>query len=140
MEKDLYTLLLKSFDAELKPKERQQLEEGLRLDAGLLEEKHKLEKIRTLLAEKEDDFSPFFETRVMGRIEGLAMNGWAGNLFTERLSFVFRRVALLSLGIMLALVITSWIREGSLSLETMTGISELRNDGASTFLLYGLNE
>ena len=140
MKKDLYRLLLRSLDTELGPKDRKRLDEALEADPGLREEKVRLQRIRSLLAKKEEDFEPYFETRVMGRIEGLEAGSWTGSLFTERLSFVFRRVVLVSIGILLALVISTWVREGNLRLESIAGLNELKTEEASTFLLYGINE
>jgi len=122
MNKELYQLLLQSLDGSLTPEEQKRLDEGLRNHEALRQEKVVLERIREELGDTKYHFDPFFAGKVMNRIEQMEKgtqswgNGWIA---------AFRQVALPGLAVLILLLVVTWLTEGSISLEAMTGISDL---------------
>ncbi len=122
MNKELYQLLLQSLDQSLTLAEQKRLDEGLHTAENLRQEKVELERIRQELGDVKYHFDPFFAGKVMNRIEQMEKgtqsrgNGWI---------VAFRQVALPGLAVLILLLIVTWLSEGSISLEAMTGISDL---------------
>jgi hypothetical protein len=130
MNNEIYRLMIESLDRSLSEDELQLLRQAMANDANLQAEMKKMETLRRLLSERELDFEPFFETRVMAGITGVR------DLFSDQLFFVFRRLALASLFLVLVLLAGTWWQYGSLSINAISGLSELNQDNAGSILLY----
>jgi len=131
MKQDMYDLLIRSFDGNLSREEQSLLEEALRSDQDLRREKQRLAEVRSLIGSQEYEFAPFFATRVMAGIESV------NELFSEKLFYVFRRMAVVSLVIVAGLLVGTYLQDGTVTLSTLTGISDLAGGGAESLLLYG---
>ena len=94
MNREMYELLLRSFDDELSSKERKVLQEALTQSEELRAEKVRIEQLRRQLAEAgRASFKPFFAERVVNRIRGLEER--VQQDFFEALSYFFKRVVVL---------------------------------------------
>jgi len=104
MSNKAYRLLLKSFDADLSPKEKKQLDTALQESKSLRLEKEQLMLIRQKLNHiSHPGFRPYFADRVMSQIQS-SKNQYRYDLFFESLKTAFRPLAisvtLLILGLM----------------------------------------
>ena len=70
MNKDLQNLLYRSLDSALTTEERKKLDQALKANNELREEKHLLENMRLMIGKgAEQKFKPFFSARVMQKIK-----------------------------------------------------------------------
>jgi len=122
MKKELYDLLLRSFDEELSAHDRQRLDRALEQSAQLREEQLAIKEMRTVLHQQHFAFQPFFVGKVMTQIETLAQ---ADPFAPYHWTNAFRRVAIPGLVVLIAMLMFTWFSEGSINLETMMGISDI---------------
>lgn len=93
-------LLQRALDGDLTPEERQRLAALLEESPELGHELKRRGRLWTLVKEnKEDSFGPFFATRVMARVSA----GTADDAFAQALAWVFRRVAVVAMLLIVAL-------------------------------------
>ena len=114
-----YALLLASFDRKLTSKEQATLDQGLTDFTGLQAEKTDLEQLRAMVGEQTYAFKPFFAGRVMHKIEVR----------------IFPKVAMSGLAIIILLLASTYLIEGSFSLDTLLGISEVATEDADYYLI-----
>ncbi|HAS41890.1 MAG TPA: hypothetical protein DCS93_15525 [Microscillaceae bacterium] len=129
-----YELLLASFDRELTEAETAMLEQGLADFAELRAEKADLEKLRTLVGEQTHAFKPFFAGRVMHKIENLQQRSKEKGL-TGWMVRIFPKVAVSGLAVIILLMASTYLVEGSFSLDTLLGISEVAAEDADYYLI-----
>ncbi len=128
-----YALLLASFDRKLTSKEQATLDQGLTDFTGLQAEKTDLEQLRAMVGEQTYAFKPFFAGRVMHKIEHLqhsrekGLSGWMVRIFPK--------VAMSGLAIIILLLASTYLIEGSFSLDTLLGISEVATEDADYYLI-----
>lgn len=119
-------ILLKSFDAELTPQEQKLLDEALQNSAELRQEKRELEQMRNLLTGQEASFESGFADRVMDRLQTEKVTSSK----TIEMYSIFKRVAMVGIAAIIALLITIYYIDGSLTLDAVLGISGYSPDGA----------
>jgi len=103
--KKIVRLLYRSFDTELKEKEKRLLEKALAESEDLRREKELIQKQRRSLAENTaQSFRPQFAGRVMARIAGLEKEARSAESFYEALKVSFRRFAIAGAVVVLALL------------------------------------
>ena len=122
---EMLELLLKSRQTQLSPEEANRLQKALDEREDLRIAKENLEMLDQIKGEKDLAFRPFFSGRVMHRINQLNEQNPD---FVSSLIFAFKRLALPAFAIMLALVVMTLVNEQSLSLESITGLSEISVD------------
>jgi hypothetical protein len=127
MDKENLLLLKASFDRELSEAENEKLENALRNDRDLQEEAKTLQKLRDLMEEDDNGFSPFFTEKVMNRIEMLENNGFG---------FAFSRIAIPGLVAAVILLLISFWGGQSFSFDALMGIENLQPEYFTDFLLY----
>lgn len=124
-ERKLEELLYKSFDAALTESEAKLLKVGLENSPKLLDEYNRLAEIRSLTAQSAHTvFKPFFEDRVISRIEQLNReeNGITG--LANSLVFSFKQIGLTAL-ILFVLLFAYNINSGnSRSLKVILGMED----------------
>ncbi len=119
-------ILLKSFDAELTVQERKLLDDALQHSEELRKEKQEIEQIRNLLAGRGASFESGFAIRVTDRLEAET----AKSPKIIEMYSVFKRVALVGIAAIIALLITIYYIDGSLTPDAVLGISSYSPDGA----------
>ncbi|NOX85421.1 MAG: hypothetical protein GXO86_05585 [Chlorobi bacterium] len=124
--KKIKEILLKSFDAELTPQERKLLDEALQNSEELRKEKRELEQMRGMFAGQEASFDTGFADRVMEHLEAETVNPPK----TVEMYSVFKRVAFVGIAAIIALLITIYYIDGTLTLDAVLGISGYSPDGA----------
>jgi len=129
-----YELLLDSFDRELAEDEKVLLEQGLADFAELRAEKADLEKLRTLVGQQTHQFKPFFAGRVMHKIESLQQRSKEKGV-TGWMVRIFPKVAVSGLAVIILLMTSTYLVEGSFSLDTLLGISEVAAEDADYYLI-----
>lgn len=119
-------ILLKSFDAELTPQERKMLDGALQRSEDLRKEKQEIGQMRNLLAGQEASFESGFADRVMDRLKKEP----TVSPRTIEMYSIFKRVAIVGIAAIIALLITIYYIDGSLTLNAVLGISGYSPDGA----------
>jgi anti-sigma factor RsiW len=93
-------LLQRKLDGELTAEEKERLAALLDESPGLRQELKRRERLWTLVkANREDSFGPFFASRVMARVSA----GTAEDSFAQALAWIFRRVAVVAILLIVAL-------------------------------------
>lgn len=134
MDQALYNLLVASFDRDLSDKEQAALNQGLETSEELRKEQAALQNIRKLTASHSPEFAPFFSGRVMHKIESLQKHP-KEQVLTKWLSKMFPKVAVSGVAIILLFLASTYFMEGSFSLDTLLGISEVAAEDADYFLI-----
>ena len=124
-------ILLKSFDEELTPQEQKLLDEALQNSEALRQEKLEFEQMRKMLGSQESSFKSGFADRVMERLEEEP----ATPSKTVEMFSIFKRVAIVGIAAIIALLITIYYIDGSLTLDAVLGISGYSPDGAELSVL-----
>ncbi|MDZ7261789.1 MAG: hypothetical protein ONB05_06765 [candidate division KSB1 bacterium] len=126
MNKKILDLLYRSFDSKLTKEEQQKLEKALAQSKELQEERARITKMRDVLSSSPAPaFKPFFVERVMRRIWLLAEKEKRQEIFFESLLYLFRRVALAGLLVLLALLSFNWIKSEQVSLSSALALPEI---------------
>ncbi|MBN2637976.1 MAG: hypothetical protein JXR65_02675 [Bacteroidales bacterium] len=121
--KKLKKLLYKSFDLELGDQEHKFLTNALATNKKLSEEKEFVSRLRNQLAEHPTTFSTNFEHNLMIKLnESLSLQ----KIFTIKPTF--RAVALSGVAAIIALLISVYFIDGSLSLDSLMGINGYNTD------------
>ncbi|RLD36906.1 MAG: hypothetical protein DRI89_15745 [Bacteroidetes bacterium] len=122
---DLKKLLLRSYDDELSPVEKEALEKGLLESPELRDEKAAIESIRKTLGNFSPEFEAGFSDRLMQKLE-TNESKTALPIYT-----VFKRVALSGAAAIIAMLISIYYTDGSLSLDALYGLYEYAPDEAA---------
>ncbi|EAY29268.1 hypothetical protein [Microscilla marina] len=134
MDQTLYNLLVASFDRDLSDEEQTALNQGLERSEDLRREKIALQNLRKLTAAQSPEFAPFFAGRVMHKIDTLQTQPKEPAL-AKWLTKMFPKVALSGMAVIVLLIINTYFMEGSFSLDTLLGISEVAAEDADYFLM-----
>ncbi|MEM7656919.1 MAG: hypothetical protein AAF399_12375 [Bacteroidota bacterium] len=121
----LYPLLLRSLDAPLSSEEQQRLDQALAEDAELAKLRTQLLEMREWVSEPGFQFAPFFAAKVLHKLspEAIQESGW-----WQDLVYAFQRVSVPAMALMLILFAMLAFAEQSLSLDAITGLSDLSMD------------
>ena len=114
-------LLVRSLDGSLTKEEEGELSEALRHSADLRKEREAFLAIREQLANQEFAFKPFFSSKVLQQLAREQARGFEVLLWNR----AFRRILVPGLAIVLLLLLGTWLSEGSLSLDSITGINQI---------------
>ena len=118
-------LLARSLDHELDPKEQIELKHALDNTPGLKETQKELLNNRDMLANQQFAFQPFFASKVMQKIQETARSG---KEFFSDMYYAFLRISIPALAACIVLFLMIWYNEGNLTVETLTGVSNLSFD------------
>ncbi|MBU0983557.1 MAG: hypothetical protein KKA42_06780 [candidate division Zixibacteria bacterium] len=121
MRDDLRELLYRSFDGDLTPDERRQLDDALARDGELRSERDRVARMRKSLADGAEGFRPFFAERVMHRLKGDTETNPGLEQIFEWLQLVVRRVAITGAVALVALVAYNLSTSDELSLAAAIG-------------------
>jgi anti-sigma factor RsiW len=125
MEERILELLHRSFDGELGPAERKELESALARSAELRRERDELLAVRgAVKSSAADSFSPFFAERVIRAVREEREGEAEGARFFESLLGTFRRVALVAAAIAAFLLVYNMNQGGSVSVAAAFGAEE----------------
>ncbi len=132
----LNNLLLRSFDEDLRPQERETLEMALADSEELRDEKRKLEEMRKIVSSNQYSFSPGFKEKVMSKVyeekEPLILRPE----FNRSLFTVFKRVALTGVAAIIILFLSIYLTDGSFTFNSLTGGDPYSDDNLVSYLLY----
>ena len=124
MEK-LKKLLLRSYDDELNPSEKEVLEKGIAESQELRDEQAAIETMRKTLGNFSPEFEAGFSDRVIQKLE---ITKFKTSL---PIYSVFKRVALSGAAAIIAMLISIYYTDGSLSLDALYGLYEYAPDEAA---------
>ncbi len=136
IEKELYELLVRSFDDELNSGEKRKLEKALASSGELRSEKKKIQTMRKIIASKQYSFNPGFKNRIMVRIEEEKKSFILKSDFNRTLFSVFKRVALTGVAAIIILLLSIYLSDYSFSLDSFTGGDPYSDDNLVSYLLY----
>ncbi len=116
-------LLYRSFDLDLDETDREELQHALENSEELRQEKLQAEARRELISRSAEGifFNPFFEEKVMNRIDTYARNESSSDIFFNSLMVVFKRLALAAA--VLCIIIISYNLLTDESLKTVDELS-----------------
>lgn len=136
IQKELYELLLRSFDEELNSSDTEKLELSLSGSAELREEKRKLLEMRRIVSSKQYSFSSGFQEKVMTKVyeekEPLILRPE----FNRSLFTVFKRVALTGVAAIVILFLSIYLSDDSFTFNSLTGGEPYSDDNLVSYLLY----
>lgn len=136
IQKELYELLLRSFDEELNLSDTEKLELGLSGSAELREEKRKLLEMRRIVSSKQYSFSSGFQEKLMNKVyeekEPLILRPE----FNRSLFTVFKRVALTGVAAIIILFLSIYLTDDSFTFNSLTGGEPYSDDNLVSYLLY----
>ena len=122
---DLKKLLLRSYDDELSLREKETLEKGLLESQELRDEKTTIESMRKMFGNVSPEFEAGFSNRVMQKLETVKSKT------SLPIYSIFKRVALSGAAAIVALLISIYYTDGSLSLDALYGLYEYAPDEAA---------
>ena len=124
--KKILKLLYRSFDAELKEKEKRLLEQALEKSEGLRKEKELIMERRQAIAESaSQSFRAQFADRVMARIAGIDQEESSMESFYEGLKIAFKRLAIIGAVAVLALIFFNLIKGDIIPVEEVFFASDM---------------
>ena len=133
---EINNLLLRSFDEDLKPGEKEKLEIALADSGELREEKRKIEEMRKIISSHQYSFSPGFQEKVMTKVyeekEPLILRPE----FNRSLFTVFKRVALTGVAAIIILFLSIYLTDDSFKFNSLTGGDPYSDDNLVSYLLY----
>ena len=118
--KTVKELLVRSFDEQLLPEEQKKLNEALTQSEELRQEMKEIKELRDLIGGFSPSFEPGFSQAVLVKIEHTEQNSSLSNLFKK---FAFGGVAAI-----IALLVSVYLTDGNLSVDSLLGLSDLSTD------------
>lgn len=131
MKRKMLLLMQKSLDNELNSDEYQEFQHALKEKPELSAELEETRKLNHLLSQQQYSFGDFFAEKVLRKIESFEQTNTG-----QAMIYAFYRIALPGLVAAMILVMISLINNGSLSLDSISGLAELNPDYLSDFLLF----
>ena len=122
---NLKKLLLRSYDDELNPSEKEVLEKGIAESQELRDEQAAIETMRKTLGNFSPEFEAGFSDRVIQKLE-ITKSKTSLPIYS-----VFKRVALSGAAAIIAMLISIYYTDGSLSLDALYGLYEYAPDEAA---------
>jgi hypothetical protein len=138
MIKKLRKLLLMSFDNNLTYKEQEELKKGCEDFPELVKEKEELSSLMNVLQKRTYSFQQGFSNKIMREIESLSSLTTQNprEYFEAQLILLFRWVAPVGTAAIILFLITVYLTQGSISVNTITGIENLSFNDAITLSFY----
>jgi len=125
MEERILELLYRSFDGELDPDEKAELDSALAASPELRRERDELLAMRgAVKSSAAESFGPFFAERVVRRITEERQREGGGAGFFESLQYAFRRVALVAAAVAAFLLIYNLNQGSGISVAAAFGAQE----------------
>lgn len=126
MNKKLEKLLYKELDGTLNSVEQLKLDKALKSDAAFQAERKELLNLREMVAScKEPEFKPFFETRLMQKLNNSASEFGFQELFIETLASQFRKILVPAMVIILVIVSYNLGTADVISFDSVFGIPDI---------------
>ena len=132
MNKKITKLLIRSFDKDLSPDKKMLLSKNLKSDKELQNQKHELNKVRELIKKQDYQFKPFFETRVMSKIDSIKNE----IDFISSLFFVYKKIVVFGVSAAFILLIIFYLTGSPLSFNNLFGTKYMNTDNLSAFLMF----
>ena len=132
MNKKIKKLLIRSFDDDLPPDKNKLLNKNLQSDKELQNQKHELNKVRELIKKQDYQFKPFFETRVMSKIDNIKNE----IDFISSLFFVYKKIMVFGLSAAFILLVIFYLTGSPLSFDNLFGTKYMNIDNLSAFLIF----
>jgi len=138
MIKKLRILLLKSFDNNLSQKEKDELQKGFADFPELVQEKEDISLLRDVLQKRTYSFQQGFSNKILREIESLSSSTVQNprEYFETQLILLFRWVVPVGTAAIILFLITVYLTQGSISVNTITGIENLSFSDAITLSFY----
>jgi hypothetical protein len=138
MIKKLRILLLKSFDNTLSQKEKDELQKGFADFPELVQEKEDISLLRDVLQKRTYSFQQGFSNKILREIESLSSSTVQNprEYFETQLILLFRWVVPVGTAAIILFLITVYLTQGSISVNTITGIENLSFSDAITLSFY----
>jgi len=127
MDNQLLDLLIESFDRDLNPDEKKNLNQALATNAELRAEKDRLLKMRIIFSSSKIGKDEGFVDRVMNMLD---QEKQLIDNFSSRIVTLFPRVAAACIILITALLVSVYMTQGSISLDTLMGLNDLSFDDA----------
>jgi len=131
MKRKTLLLMQKSLGDMLSEDEFQELQEAIKINPEMSRELQEIRKLSQLLTTQQYSFGDLFAEKIIRKIEMLEQTT-AG----QAMIFAFNRIALPGLVAAMILVMISLINNGSLSLDSISGVADLNPGYLSDFLLF----
>ena len=132
MNHNILKLLIRSFDKDLSTDKKVLLDKNLRNDKELINLKKELNKTRELIQEQDYQFKPFFETRVMSKIENLKNE----IDFISSMYGFYKKVVTIGFAVAVILMITFYFTGTPLSFGNIFGTKYMNTENLSAFLMF----
>lgn len=123
--KDLKKLLLRSYDDDLSASEKQRLEDGLANSEELRAERAEIESVRKIFGEYDPRFDSDFSDRILQKIEDHDSD-LSPSFYT-----IVKGIAISGFAAIIALLISIYFIDGSLSIDAIYGVSDYAPDEAA---------
>jgi hypothetical protein len=124
-------LLLKSYDAPVSAREREELSRQMQNDPTFRRQSDQYVKIRELMLRPEpDSFGPFFAERIVNQLKQRV------NEIDYLIFFFFKKYQVLALGVLVALLITNLLLTDQLSLKSLFGVEQETTEDIFSIDLY----
>ncbi len=128
---EINNLLLRSFDEDLKPGEKEKLEMALADSDELRKERDKLLNLRKLVSSASYSFDPGFKDKVMKRVEGEKGSILLRPDFNLALYSGFKKLAITGVAAIILMLLSIYITEGS-----FTGNDLTSDDNLISYFIY----
>ena len=124
-------LLLKSYDAPVSAREREELSIQMQNDPILRRQSDQYVKIRELMLRTDpDSFGPFFAERIVNQLKHRV------NEIDYLIFFFFKKYQVLALGVLVALLVTNLLLTDQLSLKALFGVEQETTEEVFSIDLY----
>lgn len=124
-------LLLKSYDAAVSAREREELSMQMQNDPTLRRQSDQYVKIREMMLRTEpDSFGPFFAERIVNQLKQRV------NEIDYLIFFFFKKYQVLALGVLVALLVTNLLLTDQLSLKALFGVEQETTEEVLSIDLY----
>lgn len=133
---EINDLLIRSINEKLTAEEDKKLQDALKKSAELRDEKAKLIKVKELISSRSHKFSDGFHSRVMQAVSEEKKGRVLSVNFGRNLTSMFNRVAVAGVAVIILLVISLYLSQGSLDVNTITGVEPVSQDNLVSVLLY----
>ncbi|MBE9468656.1 MAG: hypothetical protein IMY72_10120 [Bacteroidetes bacterium] len=132
MKHNILKLLIRSFDKNLSIDKKQLLNKRLESDKNLQNQKYELNEVREFIKKQDYQFKPFFETRVMSKIENIK-----NELdFISRLFLVYKRIFVFGFSVSCLILIIFYLTGSSIIFDNLFGTNYMNTDNLSVFLMF----
>lgn len=130
--KRIEKLIYKSLDLQITEKEKLKLEKALKDSPELRKQMDEITMIRHNAAQKQHNFSPWFDAKVMHSIKELS-SAPSAMAFPFK---TYRTATLIGFATIAAILVITLILNGSLSLNAITGLNSINADNLFAFVAF----